>query len=856
MALVFAELHAAALRSGGRAAGVRALLAELPDLVRLAVRAHRAARAERSQPTRSRRREQAVLESFAQDVRFSLRSLVRSPGFTVVAVLTLALGVGANTAIFSVVDGVLLKPLALPLPERLVAVGEMPRDGDGLTVTSPGSFFDWKAASRSLRLGAYSTVGGTVTGRGEPERLQGVRTLGGLFELLGVQPLFGRTVRESDEDPTAENVIVLGYRTWQRMYGEDRDVVGRTVTVNGTPRTIVGVMPPDFRFPDGAAEFWVPARFEQEFRSNRDQYFLAVIGRLTAGATLERARAEMATVATRLRTDWPLYNADLRIAVRPLRDTIVAGVKTRLLILMGAVVFVLLITCANLGNLLLARATTRRREIAIRQALGAGRGRVARQLLTESLVLALLGGAAGLLVGKAFLSLLLAAQETTNLPRVEDIVLDQRVLLFTLGVSLLAGLFFGSLPAWNLSRARSAGALREGARGSAGHQWTRSALVVSELALALMLLAGAGLLVRTFHLLQRVDPGIRATNVLTFDVSLPNADPAFVPATLAAIAALPGVRAAAVVSQFPVTGRGIGAWFNRLDRPTGDDVKPTGEAYRVVTPDAFAALGIPLERGRLLTDDDTRERPAVVINEALARRYYPGEDPLDKEIYLGAPDNRLFDSAVIVGVVGDTRDAGLGSDPLPTVYIPLAVMQRWTAFSYVIRTSVPPLSVANAAREAVRAVDGTIPVRNVRTADTVLHEAVAPAQWSMTLLGVFATLAVTMAALGIFGVLSYTVTQRTRELGIRLALGAGPGAVRSMVVRQALGLVVAGLGIGLAGSVAVVRVMASLLYGVAPTDPVTFAAVGVVLVTVAVAASYLPARRATRVDPMIALRAE
>jgi putative ABC transport system permease protein len=379
---------------------------------------------------------------------------------------------------------------------------------------------------------------------------------------------------------------------------------------------------------------------------------------------------------------------------------------------------------------------------------------------------------------------------------------------------------------------------------------------VSELALALMLLAGAGLLVRTFHLLQRVDPGIRATNVLTFDVSLPNADPAFVPATLAAIAALPGVRAAAVVSQFPVTGRGIGAWFNRLDRPTGDDVKPTGEAYRVVTPDAFAALGIPLERGRLLTDDDTRERPAVVINEALARRYYPGEDPLDKEIYLGAPDNRLFDSAVIVGVVGDTRDAGLGSDPLPTVYIPLAVMQRWTVFSYVIRTSVPPLSVANAAREAIRAVDGTIPVRNVRTADTVLHEAVAPAQWSMTLLGVFATLAVTMAALGIFGVLSYTVTQRTRELGIRLALGAGPGAVRSMVVRQALGLVVAGLGIGLAGSVAVVRVMASLLYGVAPTDPVTFAAVGAVLVTVAVAASYLPARRATRVDPMIALRAE
>jgi putative ABC transport system permease protein len=856
MVLVFAELHAAALRSSQRLGGVRALLAELPDLVRLAAREHGAARAERSHHTRSRRRERAVLESLVQDVRFSLRALARSRGFTAVAVLTLALGVGANTAIFSVVDGVLLKRLALPAPERLVAVGEVLRDDGGLSVTSPGSFFDWKHASRALRLAAYSTVQGTVTGRGEPERLQGVRTVGGMFELLGAQPLFGRTVRESDEDPTVENVIVLSYRAWHRMYGEDRGIVGSTVTLNGTPRTIVGVMAPDFRFPDGTAEFWTPARFGEEFRSNRDQYFLAVIGRLTEGATLERARAEMATVAARLRSDWPLYNAELRIDVVPLRDTIVAGVKTRLLILMGAVVFVLLITCANLGNLLLARATTRRREMAIRQALGAGRGRIARQLLTESLVLALLGGAAGLLVGRAFLTLLLAAQETTNLPRVEEIVLDQRVLLFTLGVSLLAGVFFGSLPAWNLSRARSAESLREGSRGSARHQWTRSALVVSELALALILLTGAGLLLRSFQLLQRVDPGIRATNLLTFDVALPNPNPAFVPATLEAIGALPGVRAAAAVSQFPVTGRGIGAWFNRLDRPVAGDVKPTGEAYRVVTPEVFGALGIPLRQGRLLTADDTRERPAVVINEALARRYYPGEDPVGREIYLGAPDNRLFERGVIVGVVGDTRDAGLGSDPLPTVYIPLAVMPTWPAFSYVIRTTVPPLRVAGAARQAVRAVDGTIPVRNVRTADMVLHDAVAPAQWSMTLLGVFALLAVTMAALGIFGVLSYTVTQRTRELGIRLALGAAPGAVRRMVVRQGLGLVVAGLVAGLAGSLALLRVMSSLLYGVAPTDPATFAAVAAVLVTVATAASYLPARRATRVDPMIALRAE
>jgi putative ABC transport system permease protein len=443
------------------------------------------------------------------------------------------------------------------------------------------------------------------------------------------------------------------------------------------------------------------------------------------------------------------------------------------------------------------------------------------------------------------------------LPRADEIRLDLRVLGFTLAVSLLAGLLFGSLPAWQLARARSSDTLREGTRGSAGRHWAQHALVVSELALAMMLLTGAGLLLRSFSALQQVDPGFTADRLLTFDVAARGENSAaFFAASLERIRALPSVRTAALVSQLPVTGRGDGAWFNRLDRPLPPDEMPTGEAYRVVSPEFFAAIGLPLKQGRFLTPDDRREQPAVVVNEALARKYYPGEEPVGKEIYLGAPDNRLFERGTIVGVVSDTRDAGLGRDPVPTVYIPFAVMPQTSFFSYVIRTSGPPTGVAAAARGAIRALDPTLPVRNVRTIDAVLAESVAPARWLTTLLGVFAAVALVMAALGVFGVLSFVVTQRTRELGIRIALGAAPTAVRRMVVRQGLGLVTAGLALGVIGAIALTRLMTNLLFGVAPTDPVTYVGVAVVLVGFAVLASYLPARRATRVDPMIALRAE
>jgi predicted permease len=615
-------------------------------------------------------------------------------------------------------------------------------------------------------------------------------------------------------------------------------------------------MPPDFSFMGEPSAFFVPAHFDAGFRANRDQYFIQAVGRLADGATLEEARVEMETVAARLRRDWPVFDTNLKIAVQPLQETLVGSSRTSLLVLMGAVGFVLLITCVNLGNLLLARAAIRRREIAVRQALGAGQGRVARQLLTESLLLALIGGALGVSIGKLFLELLLAAPVTSNLPRASEIALDGRVLAFAFVVSMVAGFLFGVVPALQLSRGSSSEVLRDGSRGSSSHQWTRSVLVVAEVALAMVLLAGAGLLLRSFALLQRVDPGVRREGLLTFSIRLSQPNPTFFPRALARIEALPGVRAAALVSQLPVTGRGIGAWLNRIDRPLPAGVNPTGEAYRVVTPEYFSTIGIVLERGRLLQSTDSKDAPAVVVNAALVRKYYRDEEPLGKPIYLGAPDNRLFQRASIVGVVSDTRDAGLGNSPLPTVYIPTTVMPWWNRFSFVVRTQQDPIAVASAVRAAVREIDATLPVRDMQTMETVLSTAIAPARWSTALLGVFAGIALVIAVLGVFGVLSYIVTQRTRELGIRIALGAAPGQVRRMVVRRGLALGGAGIAAGFVASVLLTRFMASLLFGVTPTDPLTFAGVAMLLALAAVLASYLPAARATRVDPMCALRAE
>ena len=587
---------------------------------------------------------------------------------------------------------------------------------------------------------------------------------------------------------------------------------------------------------------------------------MMAVGRLKPDATIEQAGSELATIAARLRRDWPGYNENLVLLTQPLQDVVVGGARQQILVLMGAVVAVLLITCANLGNLLLARSHARRREMAVRQALGAAQGRIARQLLTEGVLLAVLGGVAGLLVARFFLGLLMAAEAATNLPRASEVALDGRVLLFTLGVSVLAGLLFGSAPAWHLARAAGPGqardAMRDGAKGSTRGTLGRSALVVSELGLAMMLLIGAGLLLRSFDRLLRVDPGIRPERVLTFSVRLPARNPSFFPQSIERIRDLPGVASAAITSQLPVTGRGIGAWLERIDRPHPPGSRPTGEAYRVVTPGYFETVGIGLRRGRLFDATDRAEAPALVINEALARKYYSGEDPIGKPIYLGAPDNRLFERGTIVGIVNDTRDAGLGSSPLPVVYIPLAVMPAWPSMSYVVRTTGEPMTVLAAARRVIRELDASLAIRDVKTMADVLDTAVAPARWSSVLLSTFAGVALVIAVLGVFGVLSFLVTQRTRELGIRIALGATPAQVRWLVVARGLALATLGLALGAAGAVWLTRFMGSMLYGVTATDSLTYSAVAAVLLGASVLASYLPARRATRVDPILALRSE
>jgi predicted permease len=867
---VFESLHREARAERGWHGALIVTLAELPGLVRFAVAARLDRRVEsnRTRAAGSRRNsgamipdanEERLMDSLRLDLSYALRSLRRAPGFTAVAVATLALGIGANTAVFSMVNAILLEPLPYARPHELVALreGQLGAPPTDFHSTSPASFYDWQHQATSMSaMAAYTGAQATLTGRGEPLMLHGVSTVGNLFQLLGVRPALGRTPSREDES-TGRRVVVLADATWRRIFNADRAVVGSVVTLSGSPATVIGVMPPDFHFPDADAEYWMPANFTPEVKQNRDQYFLDVVARLAPGATIDRARADLKTIAARLRTDWSLYNTGLRIDVTPLRDSMVGGVRTRLGILMGAVVFVLLIACANLGNLLLARSEARKREIALRQALGAGRTRVIRQLLTESVVLSLAGALAGVVVGWVFLGLMIA-QRSVQLPRVQEIALDARVLAFTLGIAVLAGLAFGLAPALQLARSRSSDALRGAARSTGVHGWLRDALVVSELALAMVLLAGAALLLHSFALLTRVDPGFQNRRLLTFSIALPRqASPTFVARSLEQLEALPGVRSAAVTSQLPVTGRGIGAWLNIDDRPTPPSTTPPAEAYRVISPGYFTTVGVPLLRGMLFTGDERADHaPAVVINDALARKYWPGENPIGKELWMGAPGNQLFPSATIVGVVGNTKDAGLGADPIATVYVPLGMIPGWRYFSYVVRTTTEPAAFAHAAAEVIHELDPALPIQNVRTMDDQLRESVAPARWSMTLLGVFAALALVLAAIGIFGVLSFLVTQRTRELGIRIALGAAPARVRRMVVGRGVSLALGGTIIGLVGAVALGRLMQSMLFGISPTDPVSYAAVVVVLLVIAAVASYIPARRATQVDPMEALRSD
>jgi putative ABC transport system permease protein len=811
-----------------------------------------------------------MVSTIAQDVRYAIRLLRRTPGPTAVAIITLALGIGANTAIFSVVNGVLLRPLGYADPDRLYLVLHRALDQpDNLGDTTPGNFADLRRDSTRMQpMAAFWQFSETLTGRGEPQRLIGVRSIGSVLQVLGVQPALGRLLTDADGEPGAPAAMVLSHGLWERSFGSNAGVIGTTAAIEGVPHTIVGVMPASFAFPDATTDFWGAAVMPPRLRMSRTEYFLQIVGRLRPGADEASARAELEGIMARLRKEYPDANSNVGIDMRPLLDALVGPIRRPLWILMGTVACVLLIACANLGNLLLARATGRQREIAVRQAIGAGRLRLARQLLTESVVLALAGGAAGIAVGRWLLTVLVAwLPASAAIPRNSEASLDRNVLLFTFAIAAAAGLLFGLTPALQLSHRAPAAVLRESGRSSTSRSPLRSALVIGEIAVALMLLAGAGLLVRSFLAMSRVNPGFHTTNLLTFRVTLPNATyadgprrVAFVNRSLDRVKSLPGVTSAAAASSLPVETRGSAAWFNIIARPAPQGTTPPIVFYRVVTSDYFGTLGVPLVRGRLLTDRDGLEgTPSVLISESTARRYWIAAgagDPIGAEIYLGAPDNKLFPHATVVGIVKDVKLVSLDSGFTDVVYGLHSLMPFWSGFTFALRTAGDPASLAGPAREAIHAIDPSLAITRVRSMDDILRSSVAPARASMLLLVLFAAMAVVMAAIGVFGVMSYAVNLRAREMGIRLALGAGTNEVRRLVLRQGMLQAVTGVAIGVAGAIWLTRVMTTLLFDVQPGDPLTLACVSGVLLATAAVACYVPARRATRVDPLVVLRTE
>lgn len=790
--------------------------------------------------------------------------LLKKPGFTATAVLTLALGIGANTSIFSVVNAILLKPLPYKDPTALVWTESVKRqDGPAQTSgVSPADFWDLKDQTQTLeQVATFRGEGISLKDPERPEALDGARVSVNFFQALGIAPMMGRAFASEDEQPNATDTVVLSYRLWQRRFGGDPSIIGRTLETVEGPTTVIGVMPPDFRFPS-FAEAWTPfARSSSEMQV-RNRYF-QVFGRLKAGQTLEGAQAEMNTIASRLEAEHPDSNKGWTFRLTPLRERLTGETRPALLVLLGAVGLVLLIACANVANLLLARATSRRKEMAIRLALGASRAQLLQQLLIESVLLALVGGAIGLLLAvwgvDLLIGLLPQSKEVYQLPNAVRI--DGVVLVFTLFISVLTGILFGLVPGWQASRPSVNEWLKEGSHATEGarRQRARSALIVIEIALALVLLISAGLLIQSFVRLRRVDLGYNPHGLLTMWVTAPfskyrddESRVRLYSQVLEQVRQVPGVESASLTSGMP---------FGFLSFPFNieGDPLPTGEAtahYSAISPGYFNVLKSSLQAGRDFTErDDARSPHVAIVNEAWARQYLAGRDPLGKKIsisYLGSRASRE-----IVGVVGNIKQDELGKPTEPEIYVPYQ-QQPWFGQALVIRTAatVDPLSLKNDVQRAIWAVDKDQPVSRAETVDQILSNLVAEPRLYTLLLGLFAALALTLSAVGIYGVMSYTVTQRTHEIGVRMALGAQPRDILKMIVWQAMLLAVIGVGVGVSASLALTRLISSLLFGVSTTDPLTFAAISLALVGVAFLASFIPARRATRIDPMIALRYE
>ena len=815
--------------------------------------------------------------SLLNDLRYNARTLRKQPGFVVLIVLILALGIGANTTIFSVVNAVLIRPLPYEAPERIVMLWEtnqskaLPR-----SIVSPANFLDWRTQNHVFdSLAAFRFWYYTVTGHGDPERYQGARVSTSFFPLLGVRPMLGRNFLPEEEEVGRDHVVILSHGLWQRRFGSDQNVVGQTLTIDGEPFTVVGVLPASFRFTrvlNAELELWMPLAFAPQ-QLTRADHSITVYARLKQGVSLPQAQAEMDSIARRLEQEYPDTNTGWGVRVNNLHEQATQPIRPTLLILLVVVGFVLLIACANVANLLLTRAAARQKEVVIRMTLGSSQWRLIRQLLAESLLLALLGAAAGLLLAHWGLDVLNAILPENKVPRLEKFSLDPLVLTFTLAMTILVGVIVGLIPGLRASRLNLSESLKEGGRGMSetrGRRRLRNVFVVLEVALTIPLLIGAGLMLRSSLQLQNVERGINLKNVLTMQTSLPKSKYVtpqqtanFYQQVLQRIQSEPGVESASAVNFIPLTNLG--------DETTlsieGYEPPPSGEkpsvSYRVIDQNYFRTMGIPLRRGRYFTEQDNGQSQGVVmINETMARRYWPKDDPVGRHLKVQFPaakvpwrpeanDNWL----TVVGVAGDVKEEGLNDETEAEIYLPY-LQNPSPLMNLLVRTSSDPSRMVSGVRNQVWAVDRDQPVYNVKTMEDVFGESFAEPHVITSLLSTFAAVALILAAIGVYGVLSYSVAQRTHEIGVRMALGARPRHVLKAIVGQALKVVLIGVVIGTAMAFAVTRVLSSLLFGITATDPLTFFVVSLLLVAVALFASYVPARRALKVDPMIALRHE
>jgi putative ABC transport system permease protein len=808
------------------------------------------------------------MSTLLKDIRYSFRSLLKHPGFTAIVVATLAVGIAANTTIFSAVDALLVHPFSFPNQERLLVLWEQnPAVGTIRGSVAPGNFTDWREQNQTCeQLVAIDQLSFDLSDGTNPERFAGYGVTQGFFEALGVKAARGRTFLPEESESGREQVVVLKHSFWQDRFGGDPNIVGKLVTLNRKPFTVVGVMPADFNYPYNAGVMWTPLVFDREQQHDRQSHYLRIIGLLKPGATIDQAQAELHAIAKREQQEFPDTNTGRDVGVVTLTDDAVRGARTGVPILMGAVVFVLLIACANVANLLLVRAVSRHRETAVRLALGASRVRLIRQALTESAILGLLGGSIGLFISVWAIEALargIPEDFSKFIPGWNRLGLNLNVLIFTFLVSMLAGMVAALAPIWHSSRTNLNEALKSGGRGDAGragHSRLRSILVVSEVALSLVLLISAGLMVRSFIAMQHADLGIKPENVLAMQVSLPresyedkNKRLNFYQQLLSRVETMPGVMNAGIINIVPFSSSYTSRNFQIVGQPPLAKGKEPYVEIRVTTPGYFDAIGTSLRGGRLFTSqDDANAARVILVNEEFSRRFLPGQQALGQRLELDGDPKEIHE---IIGVVADVKNDDLDEAPDPAAYLPYS-QNPYLTMNVVIRVTQDPTGMVAAVRSEVSTLEPGLPVSNVKTVNQMIYERVSPKRLMTYILAVFALCALLLASVGIYGVMSYSVSQRTQEIGIRMALGARATDVLKLVVSNGMKLTVIGVAIGLAGAFGLTRLLANLLFHVTPTDSLTFAGVAASLIAVALLASYIPARRATKVDPLVALRDE